>query len=532
MNVRAIGLSLLALTALSGSALAQSEYVSGFEHATLGGATLDPPVERRLPVRNLGSSGEDGVEIKLRTAFGGGAGVALSDFLATADATIKIRRKGWDGLIYGNHRVLSNGDGTGELTFDFSDLGATSLHVVEYDESGGVVSEEDFPGGVGAKPWVPNFTCPDGSQPILWIRYIKPCNSCDWILWIGWSCMGTGDVFTYEPGQSARMVVTPTFPAPAPFDPATESMMITAEGLTGFDVLNGDIQTFSGLNGLPPGVPWTEWSMHAVGSAHLDEECEDGYPCASSDRRLPVRNLGSSGEDGVEIKLNAKRATGVEVQLRTPCCPGHTTLLTVADDGGTQQHISTTVIDPLSNQTELDADFSDLGGWGWRLTLLDPSGVVVGPPGGTDIISGGPKPIFNDNCPPGSIAHYYNSGTTSNPVWVLWWCETINAFVLPGGTVVTNVATMMIEPLGATSLSGPISSVQLLGSEGEREIAAMSATYACPSDFNLDDFVTGEDFDGFVDAFVLGLPAADFDGNDFVTGEDFDGFTAAFIEGC
>ncbi len=54
----------------------------------------------------------------------------------------------------------------------------------------------------------------------------------------------------------------------------------------------------------------------------------------------------------------------------------------------------------------------------------------------------------------------------------------------------------------------------------------------CPSDFNADLFVSGEDFDAFVDAFVLGDPAADFDDNGFVSGDDFDGFTLAFIAGC
>ena len=54
----------------------------------------------------------------------------------------------------------------------------------------------------------------------------------------------------------------------------------------------------------------------------------------------------------------------------------------------------------------------------------------------------------------------------------------------------------------------------------------------CPSDFNADLFVSGEDFDAFVDAFVLGDAAADFDGNGFVSGDDFDGFTLAFIAGC
>ncbi len=54
----------------------------------------------------------------------------------------------------------------------------------------------------------------------------------------------------------------------------------------------------------------------------------------------------------------------------------------------------------------------------------------------------------------------------------------------------------------------------------------------CPSDYNKDGFVTGEDFDAFVADFELGSLAADFDGNGFVTGEDFDDFVVKFEAGC
>ncbi len=55
---------------------------------------------------------------------------------------------------------------------------------------------------------------------------------------------------------------------------------------------------------------------------------------------------------------------------------------------------------------------------------------------------------------------------------------------------------------------------------------------ACPSDYNEDGFVTGEDFDGFVEAFVAGEASSDFNGDGFVNGEDFDEFAAAFVSGC
>ena len=54
----------------------------------------------------------------------------------------------------------------------------------------------------------------------------------------------------------------------------------------------------------------------------------------------------------------------------------------------------------------------------------------------------------------------------------------------------------------------------------------------CPSDYDQNGFVNGDDFDAFVDAFVAGDIAADFDHNTFVNGDDFDGFVSAFEAGC
>jgi len=54
----------------------------------------------------------------------------------------------------------------------------------------------------------------------------------------------------------------------------------------------------------------------------------------------------------------------------------------------------------------------------------------------------------------------------------------------------------------------------------------------CVADYNCDGFVTGEDFDEFVEAFVNGVIQADINCDNFVTGEDFDTFVDAFIAGC
>lgn len=62
-------------------------------------------------------------------------------------------------------------------------------------------------------------------------------------------------------------------------------------------------------------------------------------------------------------------------------------------------------------------------------------------------------------------------------------------------------------------------------------LATVVACPCQPADFNCDGFITGEDFDAFVEAFTAGDLAADFDGDGFVTGEDFDAYVVAFENG-
>ena len=54
----------------------------------------------------------------------------------------------------------------------------------------------------------------------------------------------------------------------------------------------------------------------------------------------------------------------------------------------------------------------------------------------------------------------------------------------------------------------------------------------CVVDFNGDGFVTGADFDMFVQAFESGDVLADFDGDGFITGINFDDFVQTFEAGC
>jgi hypothetical protein len=78
------------------------------------------------------------------------------------------------------------------------------------------------------------------------------------------------------------------------------------------------------------------------------------------------------------------------------------------------------------------------------------------------------------------------------------------------GTFDTGVGTSPFSDLGAYEFQG----------------------FSCSADFDGDGFVTGADFDLFVQAFEIGDMLADFDRDGFLTGVDFDLFSGRFEEGC
>lgn len=104
-------------------------YVSGLLHEPVGGATFVSMTDRSLVVGNLGSSGNDGVEVYLDTVWGGGVSVDIAPLLGAAGVAreIKIRPKGWDGTINGQVRLLGSPDGVLTEEYDFSDSGALAM---------------------------------------------------------------------------------------------------------------------------------------------------------------------------------------------------------------------------------------------------------------------------------------------------------------------------------------------------------------------------------------------------------------------
>ncbi len=418
---------ILASAGLSSLAHAQpfDAHASGLLHQRTGNALLDPPVERRLPVRNLGSSGEDGVEIQLHSVFGGGVAVELPNFATTA-GEIKIKHKGWDGLIYGNHKRTSQGNGSGFDTFDFSPTGATGLTITDFDSHGVPISTVTVTGPIGDVPWVGQvIQCP---PPCAWSSYSwwAVVNGKPHLVTRGYCACPGGDPTGGGNGWQNARVVTPEFP-PGYLPLGVDSMIVTANGFTEFTVTGSELGVF--------GVAFS-----GLGQGLIAEDCDGGTACAPSDRRLTVSNIGSTGQDGVEIDL--PKNGGVQWRRQDTCCPspGHTTLLRVLDQGGLEMSRVSETPSPLPDERDVLCDFSAMGASGVSVTCFDDTGGVivalVYP--GTAVTVRGPR------CPTGSYWGF-NSGSHS------WGCITPSTVVLPGGTTVGGVVTVECRALGASS---------------------------------------------------------------------------------
>lgn len=97
---------------------------------------------------------------------------------------------------------------------------------------------------------------------------------------------------------------------------------------------------------------------------------------------------------------------------------------------------------------------------------------------------------------------------------------------------------IQMAPSACCGVSGTFENVSVSSNGTHRVVtrydadAVKAVVPVCPSDFDGDGFVTGDDFDSFVDEFQAGKAAADFDSDGFVTGDDFDAYVEAFELGC
>ena len=109
------------------------------------------------------------------------------------------------------------------------------------------------------------------------------------------------------------------------------------------------------------------------------------------------------------------------------------------------------------------------------------------------------------------------------------------AGIAPGASEDASVWLDTSAPVGAyqAEYTIAVSDQDLAGAgAGPALTLTVLGEVVCAADINMDGFVSGDDFDLYVDAFYYGDALADFNNDTFVSGDDFDGFVVAFEQGC
>ena len=127
---------------------------------------------------------------------------------------------------------------------------------------------------------------------------------------------------------------------------------------------------------------------------------------------------------------------------------------------------------------------------------------------------------------------------SGNPPYTYRWrrngTDLANGPSVGGGTISgATAATLTITNVGVADGDARYSCLVSNACGSTASIAAMlTVDPRCPADFDNDGFVTGIDFDLYVQAFEAGDMSADFDEDGFISGVDFDLFVAAFETFC
>ncbi len=505
-------LAVLTLAAAAGIANAQpgGKYASGLLHEPVGEAKLGAVDGRRLVVHNLGSSGEDGVEIVADSAWGVATAIEAGGLTSQA-GTVKIKHKGWDGLIYKRVECTSTGDGSVLMTVDFSDLGAIGIRTITYGEYGGVASDVTTDSPYEGYLDVPN--CPDGRPPVLWHIKWWSVNEQKYVYQCVWSCE-EGFNLNGDPYPGLRVMI-PIFPVGTPEEAGIESMIVTSS-LPELAVTDASLQTL--------GV-----SSYGLGGAQLHEECTDPLDCTREKRKLVASNIGSSGQDGVSVVLHPRDAqSGLATGRRWEGWDMRENTKFYDDEGNVMLAVSHTV-DAATGTPALSLDFSGIGVLDYDVTCFGPNGEDLGE---YRIIGGTPptSTIWNSHCP--SMFREIWMWDSINHVWYFVGCDLGMELVIPGGPHIGPVASMRISPVGGGDHN--LARAEITGSDigGDILVEEVTSVARCPADFDGTGFVDTDDFDAFVQAFEAGTQDADFDLSGFVDTDDFDAFVRAFEAGC
>jgi hypothetical protein len=485
-------------------------------------------------VRITGTPGAVGCsgEVELNTLSGGGVTVHPGD-LSSAGGEIKIKHKGWDGLIYGTHRARLLPGGDIEVEDDNTGLPIDAVRTIVRDGDGVVVHDETDPGPLGYI--VTNGTgvvgpCPGGGLPewqYVTVLYNPPIyRNFEWIafekIWV-FGCPGESHNFNRNSITTYGIC---------------DQNAVFGQGLGALEVSSNNLPA---LELSSPGVHFQGTECSGLGDVLITEDCDHASDCDDAEnRKLVVSNIGSSGQDGVEVKWRSARppaggsvtlgdildkTSEAEFDLKKNYV-GHVTLIKqrVRGTGGGTGAVS--------------CDFSGVGSTQYLVTAYLDGSIV----GETILPNLGEVIVSQDQiiCGPGSqivwgwvTELYWNPWPIQQSVRTYW--GVLGCFKIGwGGLDPIPVDRVAFTPINPVLPMDDASSVAITARDISQIVVTDVAAAAplCPADYNQDGFLDFFDYDNFVEAYETGVGNADFNGDGFVDFFDYDDFVLAYETGC
>lgn len=482
----------------------------GFDHTPSGSALLSAAGARKIRATGIGSSGNDGVDVSLRSASGGQVGFAGGGAGGLSFATVTVPLQGTPIEFHSTIETIAGGTAT--ITHDFSDFPPTDITVEIYNGPT-LINTYTEPGPILMVPEVPDNYCPDGSPAIPYWKWVVLCNSCSPVWVVGWTC-ANGDVYSYNDG-TARVVVTPNYPVgtfpPIPFG---DARVRTTNG-PDLDVHAPALATF-GLE---------SWGLH---NARVTEDCAGPAPCGPDDAIVRASNLSTLGDDGVAVNFGPNSA-GAEIAVERNINGWDLKEAKKFYDDGNQEVMRVTHNPPgnpasdVQLQFDFPADMTDV-----EVGLYDDSGTLLDSfvvPTSTGTVVLDPAWL----CPPPQYPVYGYDYNTQK--WYFLTCAGGFEMVTPGGNPVTGITKVTLAPVGAPAHR--VRRAEVLGSSSQGDLlVARAVGFPCPADVTGDGVVDLEDFFQFLNDFDNTAPGADINGDNVVDLEDFFLFLNAFDASC
>ncbi|MFO0832680.1 MAG: hypothetical protein U0637_12665 [Phycisphaerales bacterium] len=525
-----------------------ARFPSGILHSPIGSATLEPASGRRLPVRNIGSSGQDGVEVKFRTAVGGSVDVDMSHHFGPSNAghSLRTRYKGWDGTIKGRYTATATfSDGSTQDVSeecDFSPLGDVHVEMTCISSTGAVT------------------VLPIRESPTLaWTSEcaIDPVSPPSWTLGAGKvSVSDLNFMVTHKRTSSPCTIHYPTstggvitvndvvaiqcrpicIVAPCPGDWTNLGSMMIMTDTPELDVSDAMIKV-EPCAGCPNG-PTDNDGVYATGAATVAETqfdiTGDGVPDTVYRTRCP--NLGSSGQDGVEVKWPPATTSAREKVYN-----GHVTLMKAFDDATGAECRMTVTKDPATGAMTFSPDYTPVGSTQTLVTAYDGSDNPIA----SFLLSAGAVAAidYGSFCPPGSYPTFVTIGYKK----YFTGCHYYMDFTVPGSPTIHNVHSLSFEPVNPTVPFATITRTGHYTNDGDDIILGdLQATTGTTGptcndiDFNNDDlFPDTADIDDLLSVFSGGpcrppylCDTIDFNNDGlFPDTQDIDSFLSVFSGG-